>query len=824
MSEPRDDEPTAAQLPEDASTDADRSEAGRSEAAERRRRRRRKRRAWQWGRRLLIAAFGMAALGFFALWLVLRHYEKGLPSTRELSNYRPPQVTRVLARDGTLLAELYVERRTVVTIEHIPKSMKLAVLAAEDADFYDHEGLDYLGMLRALYVNLRSAKARQGGSTITQQVIKNILLTPERTYERKAREVLLARRIEQHLTKDEILELYLNHIYFGHGRYGVEEAAHYYFGKGIAEVTLAEAALIAGLAKGPSLYSPRVNLARSRRRRDLVLSQMADKGFALPEVVTEAKAEPVALAPATESLSELAPEAVAEVERQLTALVGDEARRGGYTVETTIDPDMQAVARRAVQDNLDAYAARHGALGPLKRSKKSPSPFQGTPDAKRHRIYRAVVRGHDDAQKNLLLRVGTVDGFVPMSEAGRYNPKGLPPSRFAPEGRVLRVSPVLDRDLGPDGLPRRYRLELAPQSALVALDAETREIRALVGSYEALRGVYDRASSAHRQPGSTFKPIVYSYGLHTRHLTAASAMGDLTLALPPDPEDPDRAPPALRLRTALANSVNEAAQWALQEVGPESVIGWAKQLGATSDMKPTPSLALGAYEMYPREVAAIYGTIASGGLYRPPVLIRRIRDHEGREVALPSRSPARRVMTPAEAYLTTDLLRSVVKRGTARAASKLPFEVAGKTGTSNEARDAWFAGYSTELVCVVWTGFDDNRPLGRGEYGAKAALPAWVDFMKGAHKDQPPPFARPPASGDDGVIEIEIDAATGLLPYVGQEDGIISERFLPGSQPTEMAPPPESEEPGDIYDELDPEPVPQAQAQGPREAPAPPPF
>lgn len=766
----------------------------------------------------------MAALGFFALWLVLRHYEKGLPSTRELSNYRPPQVTRVLARDGTLLAELYVERRTVVTIEHIPKSMKLAVLAAEDADFYDHEGLDYLGMLRALYVNLRSAKARQGGSTITQQVIKNILLTPERTYERKAREVLLARRIEQHLTKDEILELYLNHIYFGHGRYGVEEAAHYYFGKGIAEVTLAEAALIAGLAKGPSLYSPRVNLARSRRRRDLVLSQMADKGFALPEVVTEAKAEPVALAPATESLSELAPEAVAEVERQLTALVGDEARRGGYTVETTIDPDMQAVARRAVQDNLDAYAARHGALGPLKRSKKSPSPFQGTPDAKRHRIYRAVVRGHDDAQKNLLLRVGTVDGFVPMSEAGRYNPKGLPPSRFAPEGRVLRVSPVLDRDLGPDGLPRRYRLELAPQSALVALDAETREIRALVGSYEALRGVYDRASSAHRQPGSTFKPIVYSYGLHTRHLTAASAMGDLTLALPPDPEDPDRAPPALRLRTALANSVNEAAQWALQEVGPESVIGWAKQLGATSDMKPTPSLALGAYEMYPREVAAIYGTIASGGLYRPPVLIRRIRDHEGREVALPSRSPARRVMTPAEAYLTTDLLRSVVKRGTARAASKLPFEVAGKTGTSNEARDAWFAGYSTELVCVVWTGFDDNRPLGRGEYGAKAALPAWVDFMKGAHKDQPPPFARPPASGDDGVIEIEIDAATGLLPYVGQEDGIISERFLPGSQPTEMAPPPEPEEPGDIYDELDPEPVPQAQAQGPREAPAPPPF
>ncbi len=817
MSEPRDDEPTEAPPSEPPEV--------RRAVAEARRRRRLKRRALRWGRRLLIAGFGLAALGFFALWLVLRHYEKDLPSTRDLKNYRPPQVTRVLARDGTLLAELYVERRTVVPIERIPKSMKLAVLAAEDADFYEHEGLDYLGMLRALYVNLRSAKARQGGSTITQQVIKNVLLTPERTYERKAREVLLARRIEQQLTKDEILELYLNHIYFGHGRYGVEEAARYYFGKGIAEVTLAEAALIAGLAKGPSLYSPRVDLDRSRRRRDLVLSQMAEKGFALPEVVDEAKSEPVALAPAAESLSELAPEAVAEVERQLTALVGAEARRGGYTVETTIDPDMQAVARRAVQDNLDAYAARHDALGPLKARKKEPAPFQGTPDPRRHRIYLAVVRGHDDAGGKLLVRVGTVDGFIPIGDASRYNPKGLPPSRFAPEGRVVRVSPVLDSDLGPDGLPRRYRLELAPQSALVALDAETREIRALVGSYEAVRGVYDRASSAHRQPGSTFKPIVYSYGLHTRQLTPASPMGDLTLKLPPDPDDPDRAPLALRLRTALANSVNEAAQWALQEVGPESVIGWAKGLGATSDMKPTPSLALGAYEMYPREVAAIYGTIASGGLYRAPVLIRRIRNHEGQEIALPQQPPSRRAMTPAEAYLTTDLLRSVVQRGTARAAKKLPFEVAGKTGTSNDARDAWFAGYSTELVCVVWTGFDDNRPLGRGEYGAKAALPAWVAFMKAAHKQKPPPFARP-TQGDDGVIEIDIDAATGLLPYEGQEKGVISERFLQGSQPTEMAAPPEPDDPGDIYDDLEPpddgedgaEPLPQAQAQ------VPPPF
>ncbi|MEM1030294.1 MAG: transglycosylase domain-containing protein [Myxococcota bacterium] len=767
----------------------------------------RRRRRWlRWARWLLVGLCATAAVGFFALWLVLRHFERDLPSTRDLRNYRPPQVTRVVARDGTPLAELFVERRTVVPIEQIPKSMKLAVLAAEDADFYRHEGLDYLGMLRALYVNLRSARARQGGSTITQQVIKNVLLTPERTYERKAREVLLARRIEQHMSKDEILELYLNHIFFGHGRFGVEEAARYYFGKGIAEVTLAEAALIAGLAKGPSLYSPRVDLARSQRRRDLVLQQMAEKGFALPSVVADATAEPVALAPAPETLSELAPETVAEVERQLTALVGAEAKRGGYTVETTIDPQLQALARRAVQENLDAYAARHGAVGPLSRRKKAPPPFQGTPEPGRHRIYRAVVRGHDDAHGMLLVQVGTVAGFIPLSSALRYNPKRLPPSQFAPEGRVVRVSPVLDRDVGPDGLPRRYRLELGPQSALVALDAETTEIRALVGGYEAVRGVFDRATSAHRQVGSTFKPLVYSYGLHTRQLTPASPVADFLSQSQADAEAPERPAARLLLREALARSVNEAATWSLETLGAEPVVGWTRQLGATSTMKPTPSLALGAYEMYPRELASVYATFASGGMARPPVLIRRILDAEGRELDLARRAPGKRVMSAGVAFLTTDLLRSVIAQGTARAARSLPFEVAGKTGTSNDARDAWFAGYSSELVAVVWTGFDDNVPLGGGEYGAKAALPAWVAFMRGAHAQRvPPPLARPAdGTGSAGdIIELEIDARTGLLPFDGQERETKVERFLSGTEPTERAEAPPAEDPGDIYDDLD---------------------
>jgi penicillin-binding protein 1A len=774
--------------------------------------RRRFGRVLRWARRLGIAAAAAMLCAILGVVLVLRHYETGLPSVEELKHYRPPQVTRVLARDGTLLAELFIERRTVVPIDRVPQVMKQAVLAAEDARFYDHAGLDYWGMLRALYVNVRTGSTRQGGSTITQQVVKNVLLTPEKTFERKVRELLLARRLEQELSKDEILELYLNHINFGHGRYGVEEAARYYFGKGIGDVTLSEAAMLAGLPKSPSHYSPRLNPDRARQRRDQVLDRLLDEGFISGEQADQAKRLPIVLAPEVDALSALAPEVEEEVRRTLHDIAGPDAARGGFTVTTTIDPELQAAARAALRKTLDDYADRHGWLGPIAPKKPSrhhtasPAPFQGVPKAEGHPVYWAVAMGGDDARGELDVRVGTVDGVVRMAGAKRYNPKALPPSRFAEHGTLVRVSPVLDQGLGPDGVPREYRLELGPESALVAIDVATRQILALAGSYEAVRGGLDRASHAHRQPGSAFKPMVYSYGIHTRRLTAASEIGVPTGATPflPDGAPPrpglggpdaglldggtpalgPNGPPPLRVREALAKSVNPAAVWALRELGPQALVAWAHAVGIHSKLGADESLALGAYEVSPRELGGAYSTFAAGGTSADPVLITSIIGPDGTALELPSLPAPRRVMDPAEAYVVTSLLTSVVQQGTGKRAKSLDRPIAGKTGTSNDSRDGWFAGYSTDLVCVVWTGYDDAVSLGASESGASAALPAFVDFMRVAHRKRPArEFVMP-----DGIVRVTIDPRTGLLAYPGQSDGV-EEIFLAGTEPTAQAEP-----------------------------------
>jgi penicillin-binding protein 1A len=761
-----------------------------------------------WLKRLVTLFFAMIGIGCIALTGLLKQYERNLPSTAELKNYDPPQVTRILARDGTVLGELFLERRTLVPIDAIPKSLKLAVLAAEDAEFYRHEGLDYLGMLRALIVNLRHAEARQGGSTITQQVVKNVLLSSEKTFDRKVRELLLARRIEQELSKDEILELYLNHINFGHGRYGVEEASRYYFGKSVGKITLAEAAMLAALPKGPAIYSPRVDLERAKRRRDLVLEQMVAKDFAERELVELAKAEPIVLAPAVDRMSELAPEVVDEVQRVLKKHVGPNALRGGYTVTTSIDPQLQAAARAAARKNLDAYAQRHGLLAPLRAKKKPDSPFAGTPKPQGHHVYNAVVTGADDARGLLTLQVGTAGGNARV--ASRYDPKSLPPSQFAPKGTVVRVSAALEHGLGDDGMPREYRLELAPESAIVLIDVATREIVALVGSYEGVRGGLDRATFAKRQPGSTFKPFVYGYGIHARRMTpatvvplpdalnpnkpvpvSASSASSVPPAEPPPAAPPaSDAPPELKkppvfLRDALAKSINEAAVWTLNELGPPSVVAFASSMGVRSAMQPTESLALGAYETTPRDLAGAYLTLASAGSYAEPVLIRKIVARDGNEVALPAAAPPRQVLEESEAYLVTSLLTSVIDRGTARAARGTGIPLAGKTGTSNDAKDAWFAGYSPEYVCVVWTGYDDAVPLGPGEQGATAALPAFVELMKAAHRGKKVAPWREPS----GLVRKRIDPMTGLLAFEGQQ-GAFEELFLTGTQPTEVAAPP----------------------------------
>ncbi|HEU4406001.1 MAG TPA: transglycosylase domain-containing protein [Polyangiaceae bacterium] len=771
----------------------------------------------RWQRVAKAAAVALAfaaALAFVAGWALLSWVERQLPDVHELrGSYKPPQVTRVLARDGSPLAELFTERRTVIQLEGWPREKNYvwrAFLAAEDADFFGHAGLNYVGMLRALAVNLRSGRTRQGGSTITQQVIKNVLLDPERTYKRKLKEAVLARRLEQELTKTEILELYLNHIYMGAGRYGIEEAAKYYFGKSAIDLTPAEAVTLATLPAGPETFSPRKNLEKHQARRAFVLDQMKRKGFFdPPELAREAEAVPK-LADPDPGPTGLGPEVVEIAKKTLRELVGEEAARaGGYTVHTTIDPKLQKAARDAVRQNLQSLDKRLKAQAPLrapapnaqkqKGGKKGAAPpgdrpFEGTP--KPNEIYRAlvgVVTGAHDDTGLLDVRVGDVAGTVKLADFERYNPQKLPPSAFAEPGSLVRVSffgpPPAP---GPDGSrpPVPLRLELGPQSALVALDARSRDVLALVGSFEGVPGGLDRATQSRRQPGSTFKPILYSYALHSRKITAATLV-DAGVSVQEayknvNAEDGNSREP-VRLREAVARSINPVALQVMRTVGPENVVPWAQSLGIASKLGKDLSLALGAYEVTPLEMAGAYATFAAGGVYEAPRLITRVVGPDGREVRLPSRPEPRRVLDEAEAYLVTDLLSSVVNhpKGTGGKARELGRPVVGKTGTTNQAKDAWFVGYSPDVVCAVWTGYDDPRPLGGGrEAGASAALPAWVTFMKSALAGRPATdFPRPP-----GLSITKIDPETGKLASEGQEDAL-DELFLPGTEPTETADP-----------------------------------
>lgn len=757
--------------------------------------------SWRWAKRLLIAGFAAAGTASVVLLLVVRHYEADLPSIAELRAYKAPQVTRVLARDGTVLAELFVQRRTVVPIGSLPPHVKLAILAAEDAQFYVHEGLNYWGIARAALVNLRAHGTRQGGSTITQQVIKNLTLAAhDRTISRKIREALLARRLEQQLTKDEILELYLNNIYFGRGRYGIEEAARDDFGKSARELTIAEAALIAGRIANPREFHPRVNMKAALARRGYVLDQMRAKGFLNDAQWSAANSEPVVLAPTVETASELAPEAVEIARAALDRLEPDQARLGGFTITTTIDPRLQSAARKALREAISGYDKRRGLQGALrapssaaegKRGRSTsardvPPSFEGTPVFEHHRVLVGVVVADDDATDTFDVRVGAVTGTVKLSSFERYNPGGLLPSAFAPIGARVRISLLAAVPEPPAKVP--LRLELGPEGAMVAVDVRTRQILAIVGSYEGAAGALDRATQSRRQPGSAFKPIVYSYAIHSRRFTAATLIDPV-----PDVFEGGYSPSnfegwqgrdPLRLREALANSVNVAAVRVLQEVGPANVVGWARALGVDSPMKPDLSLALGSYEVRPIDLAGAYATFAAGGVYEEPHLLLRIVGPDGKDLPLPQTAPPRRVLDDAEAYIITNLLTSVIDHGTAVRAKSLGRPVAGKTGTTNGPKDTWFAGYSTDIAAVTWVGYDDGRVLGGSEQGAVTALPAWIDFMKAASDGRPPTdFARPA-----GVVTVGIDARTGKLPYPEDPD-IIDEVFLPGTEPTAVADP-----------------------------------
>ncbi|MCA9602222.1 MAG: PBP1A family penicillin-binding protein, partial [Myxococcales bacterium] len=729
------------------------------------------------------ALVGVAMLAFVA---------RDLPTVEELKRYRPPETTRIVDRNGALLGEVFAERRTVVPIERIPRVMILSVLAAEDADFYQHQGLDYPGIVRAVLRDVVEGRAAQGASTITQQVVKLLLLSPERTLSRKIKELVLARRLEQTLTKDEILFLYLNQINFGHGRYGVEEASRFYFDKHVEALTLAEASLLAGIPQSPTQLSPRRNLDAAKRRQKLILGQLAAKRAThwpdlRAEEIEAAKDGKIEIVPLPES-EETAPEIFMLARKMLRDIVGEEAfRRGGYTVKTSVDLRLQAAARASVVRNLVDLDARHGYRFPLshpKGGKTSASAGKPSPkpvDLKLGPTYTAHVVSADDATNTLTLDIEGAKAALALKDAVRFNPKELKASEAAKPGDTLRVSIAA---LGENGDAAVAHAELGPEAAAVVIDPRTRDVLALVGGYEATTG-FNRAVQATRQPGSTFKPIVYALGIKSRRFTPATTVLDAPAVYdqwqPKNFETWNHAG-AIRLRDAVAQSINLVAVRVIEELSPVAVVDFAKKLGITTPLDPSLPLALGASDVHPVELTNAYATFAAGGRWAPVRLVLEIRDRNGQVVKLPASEPPRVVMSEAEAYVVTSILESVVKGGTGAAAQKLGRPAAGKTGTSNQARDAWFMGYTPNVVAGVWVGFDDRRSLGRRESGGRAAVPIWTEVVAAA-EDKAPALAFPVPSG---VVTARIDPKSGLLAYDGMPDAI-DEVFLEGTVPTETA-------------------------------------
>ncbi|MEM8608902.1 MAG: PBP1A family penicillin-binding protein [Myxococcota bacterium] len=740
------------------------------------------------GAALIVGA--LTALGAYA------YFSRDLPSVAELQDYKPPQTTRVFDRNGNVIGEIFSERRTVIPMSEVPRHMVLSVLAAEDADFYEHEGLDYTGIMRALGRDIVSGRAAQGGSTITQQVVKLMLLTPERTVSRKIRELILARRLENALTKDEILHLYLNHVNFGHGRYGIQEASQYYFGKDARDLSLAEASLLAGVPQAPARLSPRTNPEGAKRRQQYVLNQLAGKRDVYwPDLseraIERARKKEIAIVPLPETAGG-APEVLAIAKKALREAVGEEALgEGGYSVYTTVDLGLQRASREALRRGLVAIDERQGYRGPYRPKNRRRRP-KASPPADRlfmGRTYVAKVTSADDESEQLRLDVAGHEAVLRMRDLARHNPRDLPASEYAKPGEML---PVSITQFGTEEDPASARPERGPEGAVVVIEPRSRGILALVGGYEAKSG-FNRATQAVRQPGSTFKPIVYARALQSRRFTPASLVVDAPAVYDewkPRNYEQWNYQGAVRLREALARSINMVAIRVIEDLGAQDVAEFARQNGITTKLEEDMALALGASGVRPVELTNAYATFAAGGRWAPARLVTRIVGPDGRSVPLEPLEPARDVMMPDEAYVMTSMLESVVTSGTGTPALRLERTVGGKTGTSNDARDAWFVGYSPSAVVGVWVGFDDSRSLGRRETGTKSALPIWIDVMEAA--DQSPKetkFAMP-----SGVVVVPIDPASGLVAYDGQEDAI-DEVFLTGTAPIEVARPPDVADP-----------------------------
>ncbi|MFP4560533.1 MAG: penicillin-binding protein 1A [Thiohalorhabdus sp.] len=826
-------------------------------------------------RRILIASgvflLIVAVSGFGGyLWL-----SSQLPPITKLTNYEPQTPMRVFARDGQLIGEFGNQRRLPLPPEAIPEQLKDAFLAAEDSSFFDHPGIDVPGIIRALIADIKAGAPVQGASTITQQVARTFLLTRDRKIMRKLKEMLLAFRIEERLTKAEILHLYLNQIYLGNGAYGVEAAAQNYYGKSVHELSLAERAMISGLPKAPSAFNPINNPERARKRRDYVLRRLRDTGKASPEAVEEALATPIH-ARRHNPVSNPMPQVAEEVRRRMVDRFGeDRAYTEGLRVFTTVDPDMQEQARKAVQKGLLDYTYRHGYRGPedhwdleeLVRETALPDSPNNDGDGEAPLTF-APGSGGLGLRETLLerltefrpigpLRAGVVL-YLGEGEEGQGDRKEDPrsarilladgreitipwdgmrwarpykaPNEVGPEPEtasdVLSPGDVIRVEKRPDG---PWLLSQVPQvqGAFVAMDPPSGQIRAMIGGFDEWRSQYNRATQARRQPGSSFKPFLYAAGL-SKGMTPATLINDAPIVFEDEALETRWRPENFsqkfygptRLRQGLEHSRNLVTIRLMRNLGTDYALDFASQFGFDRDALPRNlSLSLGSASVAPLDVVRGYAVFANGGLQVDPILIERIEDRHGQpvtrniarsgctqchragsteeldpevqvenpEMRFHSSIQPERVLSPQVNYQMVSMLRGVVERGTGWRAKRLGLPLAGKTGTSNDQRDAWFLGFSSNLVGGVYVGYDQPETLGGHETGSRAAAPIWVDFMRQALKGREvPEFEQP-----EGVVNVRIDAETGKLAAPWSEETLF-EYFREGNAPTETTPRPSS--------------------------------
>lgn len=774
----------------------------------------------------LLIGSGLAVWGY-------GYITRDLPQLDSINDYLPASVTKVFASDGALIAEYYKERRYPVKFDEIPKVIREAFLAAEDASFYKHPGIDPWSIARAFVKNLQAGSTKQGASTITQQVVKNLLLTPERKIERKLKEAILSYRLEEKLTKNEIFEIYLNQIFLGNNSYGVKAAVMSYFHKDLKDVNLAEASLIAGLPKAPSKYSPLNNFASAKRRQRYVLDQMVKAGFVTKEEADRAADERVKLYPVSAQNVYAAPYFVSEVRKAFQDKFKNyDIDADGLQIYTTVDSKANELSEKALQTGLREVDKRRGWRGPIASLPKVTreefqKQFESTvaTEPKPDTVYSALVTEVSKAKGIIKVVSGSVEGSIELSKNSWIKKKlskddtvsWIKPEDAIHEGDVLEI--VLS--MNNEGKVQEISIDQTPaiEGALVLIDPNSGKIVAMQGGYSYALTVLNRSTQSYRQPGSTFKPIVYFSAIDGFKYTPATIVHDSPRTIKvgdeywtPGNYDEKYLGP-ITLRTALEKSKNLVSVDIVSRIGIDPIIKYARLLGLTTPLGKNPSLALGSSEVTLLEMTRAYGVFAARGVLFDTYYIQKVLDRTGAVLYDHDNelmSNAQQVVNANSAFVMANVMKGVVEHGTGTAVKPINRPVAGKTGTTNDMMDAWFIGYTPQWVCGIWTGFDQKKEIGDKETGGKVAAPIWLKFMQPylnyldeqeykklqektkeeserlhieyhePEKIQPLDFQPP-----DGVVGMWVNKATGQPANAGEE-GAIYEYFVKGTEPTEV--------------------------------------